>query len=120
LGKPGKPLAVSNYKGRLLARLTSGGAHAAVVGLGYVGLPLAALDIIEILQAKGACVRYHDPYVPSLASEDIALESLSDLPAAVAENDCVVIAADHSSYDWGMVRRTSRLLIDTRRPPQLH
>lgn len=73
-----------------------------------------ALDIIHLLRSKGAYVTYHDPYVPALELEENQLTSISDLGAGVQNSDCVVIATDHSSYDWEQVRNGSKLIIDTR------
>ncbi len=73
-----------------------------------------ALDIIELLRAKGADVRYHDPYVPSLTHNGHGFASEPDLAAALATADCTVIVTDHSVYDWDLVRRTATLVVDTR------
>ncbi|MCC6887925.1 MAG: nucleotide sugar dehydrogenase [Hyphomicrobiales bacterium] len=73
-----------------------------------------ALDIIELLQTKGADVRYHDPYVTTLSHNNHAHVSEPDLDAALAAADCVMVVTDHSSYDWPSVRRRARLVVDTR------
>ena len=73
-----------------------------------------ALDIIELLRAKGADVRYHDPYVACVRHNDRSIASESDLGAAVAEADCVMIVTDHSDYDWPAIRRAAKIIIDTR------
>jgi UDP-N-acetyl-D-glucosamine dehydrogenase len=44
----------------------------------------------------------------------MAMESVPDLPGALAAADCVVIATDHDTYDWAGVRQAARLLVDTR------
>nr|WP_290669489.1 nucleotide sugar dehydrogenase [Ardenticatena sp.] len=73
-----------------------------------------ALDIIHLLQAKGAYVMYHDPHVPHIAYDGIDLMCEPDLEAALDTADCVVIVTDHSTYDWAMIRRRARVLVDTR------
>ena len=73
-----------------------------------------ALDIIHLLEAKGAHVAYHDPYVPAFQHDGMEMVGVTDLDAALAEADCVIIATDHDAYDWASVRRTARLLVDTR------
>ncbi|GAP61750.1 UDP-N-acetyl-D-glucosamine dehydrogenase [Ardenticatena maritima] len=73
-----------------------------------------ALDIIHLLQAKGAHVMYHDPHVPRVLYDGIDLTCEPDLDAALDAADCVVIVTDHSTYDWAMIRRRARVLIDTR------
>ncbi len=73
-----------------------------------------ALDVIELLRAKGADVRYHDPFVPEVFHNGHALTSEPDLDAALAAADCVLIVTDHSTYDWAAVFRKARLVVDTR------
>lgn len=73
-----------------------------------------ALDIIHMLTHKGAAVQYHDPYVPVLEYEDIVMHSITDLDAAVEQADCIVIATDHSDYDWVTIVNQANLLVDTR------
>ncbi len=73
-----------------------------------------ALDILMLLQEKGAHVIYHDPHVPRFRHDSLEMTSASNLDAALAEADCVVIAADHSDYDWPAVHRQARLVVDTR------
>lgn len=74
-----------------------------------------ALDIIQLLEEKGADVVYHDPHVPSLEHEGMALTSVDDLDAALAEADCTVIVTDHADYDWDRVAEKAGLVVDTRR-----
>jgi UDP-N-acetyl-D-glucosamine dehydrogenase len=74
-----------------------------------------AIDIIHLLQEKGAVVSYHDPHVPSFRYEGIALKSEADLDAALEHADCVVVATDHSAYDWPTISRQARIIVDTRR-----
>ncbi|GMU26272.1 MAG: hypothetical protein AMXMBFR16_11770 [Candidatus Uhrbacteria bacterium] len=71
------------------------------------------LDIIELLRAKGAEVRYHDPYVPAFAHNGHRLNCEPDLDQAVVAADCVVVT-DHSAYDWGRIQRTAKRVVDTR------
>jgi len=73
-----------------------------------------ALDIIELLRAKGAEVRYHDPYVPVILHNGHDLTCEPALDAALAAADCVVIVTDHSVYDWPDVLGKAKLVVDTR------
>ena len=97
------------------------GASVLVIGVTYkrdVGdiRESPALDIIDELLKRGASVTYHDPYIQTLSTETYRLDSVSDaeLDERIAGADCVVIATDHSSYDWEGFRRTSSLIVDTR------
>lgn len=73
-----------------------------------------ALDIIRLLAAQGAKVSYHDPYVHVLSEDGRQLESVPLSAAAVRGADCVVIATEHSSVDYGMICREARAVVDTR------
>jgi UDP-N-acetyl-D-glucosamine dehydrogenase len=73
-----------------------------------------ALDIIELLRAKGADVRYHDPYVPVISHNGHNLTCEPALDPALDAADCVVIVTDHSVYDWSDVLGKAKLLVDTR------
>lgn len=73
-----------------------------------------ALDIIHLLQEKGAEVSYHDPFVPVLAYDGLEMASVDALDTALTTMDCTVIATDHTDYDWNAVHTLSQLVIDTR------
>ncbi len=95
------------------------GSHILVLGVAYKRdvsdlRESPALDIIQLLEAKGAHVSYHDPHVPSLQVDGIEMVGVPDLNRAVAAADCVVIATDHSLYDWPTIQSQAHLLVDTR------
>ncbi len=74
-----------------------------------------SLPIIEMLRARGAEVSYNDPYFAHVGRGrhyDLNLDSapLDNLGAY----DCVLIATDHSDYDYARIVRESQLVIDTR------
>jgi UDP-N-acetyl-D-glucosamine dehydrogenase len=76
-----------------------------------------ALDVIQLLQAKGVEVSYHDPHVPSLRLGDHGHggPTLQSHPLEQLEQyDCVAILTDHTKVDYARVVREARLIIDTR------
>jgi UDP-N-acetyl-D-glucosamine dehydrogenase len=80
-----------------------------------------ALSIIDRLRAKGADVRYHDPFVPEIRFDDAHTEGSGDPLSSVAltdgelrEADCAVIVTDHSGVDYKRVCALSALIVDTR------
>jgi UDP-N-acetyl-D-glucosamine dehydrogenase len=77
-----------------------------------------ALDVMALLQQKGAIVKYADPYVPRLAARawrgGFDMQSGPLTPAALADADCVAILTEHRSVDYDMVRRSASLIVDTR------
>jgi len=62
----------------------------------------------------GAVVRYHDPYIPELHEDSVALKSVPLTPETVRSADCVVIVTDHSKLDYAMLAREAKALVDTR------
>ena len=73
-----------------------------------------ALDVIGLLDQKGALVSYYDPYIPTLQHEGKQMESERDLLDAVREADCVVIITNHSSFNCEAILENARLIVDTR------
>jgi UDP-N-acetyl-D-glucosamine dehydrogenase len=73
-----------------------------------------ALDILRLLEAKGAVVAYHDPHVPALDEDGIRLESVPFDAATVGGFDCVLITTDHRAVDYGLLIEQDVLVVDTR------
>jgi UDP-N-acetyl-D-glucosamine dehydrogenase len=72
-----------------------------------------ALDVMRLLQAKGAEVTYTDPYVPKLSAHNLQL-SFHEAEQACADDDCVVIITDHKCFKYDSIVDRSRLIVDTR------
>jgi UDP-N-acetyl-D-glucosamine dehydrogenase len=76
------------------------------------------LKIMQLLSERGACMDYNDPYFPQLHKmrhyDYTAMRSVELTPAKVAEYDCVVIATDHSSYDYAAIVEWAKLVVDSR------
>src|SRR2546426_10459452 len=80
-----------------------------------------ALSIIDRLRAKGADVRYHDPFVSEVHFDDAHTEGggepLASVPLTDEElraTDCVVIVTDHSETDYKRICQRCSLIVDTR------
>ncbi|PYO87977.1 MAG: UDP-N-acetyl-D-glucosamine dehydrogenase [Gemmatimonadetes bacterium] len=73
-----------------------------------------ALDVIRLLQHRGAQVSYHDPHVPVLKDDAIALNSVALTPETLRAADCVMIITDHDAVDYPAVKRHARATVDTR------
>ncbi|HEV2388348.1 MAG TPA: nucleotide sugar dehydrogenase [Candidatus Acidoferrales bacterium] len=77
-----------------------------------------ALKIMELLQARGAEVDYNDPYFPQLHKmrryDYSRLRSVELAPNRIASYDCVLIATDHSAYDYPAIVAAAQLVVDTR------
>jgi UDP-N-acetyl-D-glucosamine dehydrogenase len=76
-----------------------------------------SLKLIELLMQKGAEVDYNDPYIPhtrKMRMYDFKKSSVPLSQATLKKYDCVVIATDHSSYDYEFIVKNSSLVVDTR------
>ena len=73
-----------------------------------------AFDVIKLLQATGAGVMYHDPYVPELKKEGIALTSEKLTDELLKGVDVAVILTDHSCFDYGRIVDGAGALVDAR------
>jgi UDP-N-acetyl-D-glucosamine dehydrogenase len=74
--------------------------------------------LMELLLARGAVLTYNDPHVPNLpAMRHHHLPPLESQPLSaefLASQDCVLIATNHSAYDYQFIVRHAPLVIDTR------
>jgi UDP-N-acetyl-D-glucosamine dehydrogenase len=77
-----------------------------------------ALDVMHVLQERGADVSYSDPHAPLLRARDwpgrAEMRSVDVTREALAGYDCVVVLTDHKAFDYGMVVDASPLVLDTR------
>jgi UDP-N-acetyl-D-glucosamine dehydrogenase len=71
-----------------------------------------ALDIIHLLQLRGASVSYTDPFVPVVTMDGTEMQA-QDISTA-ADADCVVIITDHAAFDYARVIKGAKLIVDTR------
>jgi UDP-N-acetyl-D-glucosamine dehydrogenase len=76
--------------------------------------------VIELLLARGAKVRYHDPHVPTFVvggdvfrPEPLTLTSVPLTQATLVESDCVVIVTGHHGLDYAWVARHAPLVVDS-------
>jgi UDP-N-acetyl-D-glucosamine dehydrogenase len=72
-----------------------------------------ALDIIKILQGKGATVSFYDTYAVDLINLDGAIHVALEKEVVQAA-DCVIIATDHSNVNYEWVIAHAQLVLDTR------
>jgi UDP-N-acetyl-D-glucosamine dehydrogenase len=73
-----------------------------------------ALDILVLLHQYGARVSYHDPYVPKFTEGGHDYKSVPLTEQSLRDADVVLIVTDHASIDWSLVKRTAKLVVDTR------
>jgi UDP-N-acetyl-D-glucosamine dehydrogenase len=73
-----------------------------------------SLDIIEILEKQGAHVSYVDPYVASIEHGGKRMSGKRLTPGTLRAADCVVIATAHKVFDYPMISRHARTIVDSR------
>jgi UDP-N-acetyl-D-glucosamine dehydrogenase len=75
-------------------------------------------ELMERLLEKGAEVEYNDPHIPTLPTmrryPHLKQDSRDLTADYLGSRDVVLIATDHSSYDWRWIVESSRLVVDTR------
>jgi len=114
IGRVGDAL---NAKGKSLK-----GSRVLVLGLAYKKdvddlRESPSIILIEQLQAHGAKVDYNDPHIASTHKQrdhDLKMKSVGLSPGMLKKYDVVLISTDHSAYDYGMIVKHSRLVVDTR------
>jgi UDP-N-acetyl-D-glucosamine dehydrogenase len=99
------------------------GSKIAILGMAYkkdVDDPRESpgFELMDLLLKKGATVTYNDPHIPVLPPmrhyPHLRMQSQELTPAYLAAQDCVLIATDHSAYDYPAIVAQSRLVVDTR------
>jgi UDP-N-acetyl-D-glucosamine dehydrogenase len=73
-----------------------------------------ALDVIRLLEQRGAVVSYHDPHVAKLHEDGVELTSVPLNAQTLRAADCVVVVTDHSGVDYTLVGSEAPVIVDTR------
>jgi len=77
-----------------------------------------SFELMKLLMERGAVISYNDPHIPRLPQmrhHDVPeLESQPLTPEYLSEQDCILIATDHSAYDYHFIVQHAQLIVDTR------
>jgi len=100
------------------------GSHVHILGVAYKRdiddiRESPALDIILLLERRGARITYSDPFVPSFQLEHREIKAEEPL-AMAAQADCVVVVTDHASFDYAGILERASLIVDTRNALRAH
>jgi UDP-N-acetyl-D-glucosamine dehydrogenase len=98
------------------------GSRCLVLGLAYkknVGdtRESPAVELLELLAARGAHAAYSDPHVPvfpRMRAHRFDLKSSPLTAESIASYDALVLATDHDAFDYELLAKHARLLVDTR------
>jgi UDP-N-acetyl-D-glucosamine dehydrogenase len=101
-------------------KLSINGAKVLILGVAYKKdisdlRESPSLDIIRILQEKGARVQYCDQFVPVIKLDhgpDLKASQLNE--KILKSNDCVAIVTDHSYFNYQWIVDNSPVVVDTR------
>lgn len=76
-----------------------------------------SFELIDLLRRLGAEVEYSDPHVPRtvpVRKHDLGMKSVTINAENLVRFDAVVVSTNHSAFDYGLIARHSRLIVDTR------
>lgn len=76
-----------------------------------------SVELMSILQNKGAIISYSDPYVPQfpkMRKYSFDLDSVTLNPEVLQQSDCIVIATNHDDFDYEMIAEHAEMIVDTR------
>ena len=77
-----------------------------------------ALDVMGLLQERGAQVDYADPFVPVVHGREWSggrdIKAVTLARGSFGQYDCVVIVTDHKAFDYAAMVQESDLIVDTR------
>jgi UDP-N-acetyl-D-glucosamine dehydrogenase len=78
-----------------------------------------SIDLIDQLKAIGATVSYADPHVPLFHvghhnHQIYNMKSVELTGESVASFDAVILATAHDDFDYEMIKKYAKLIIDTR------
>ncbi len=99
------------------------GSRVAILGMAYkkdIDDPRESpgFELMDHLLNKGAIVTYNDPHIPNLPQmrhyPNLEMASQPLTAEYLGQQDCVLIATDHTAYDYSWIGQHARLIVDTR------
>ena len=70
-----------------------------------------SLQIFDLLIKKGAIISYSDPFVPFIKNK---IQSIKLTELNISSQDLTLILTDHDEFDYHLIKKHSKLIIDTR------
>ena len=112
-----KTMEAMNKKGKSLK-----GSKVLVLGLAYKKdiddvRESPSIELIELLKEKGARADYNDPYIPmthKMREHNLKMRSRPLSAKMFKGYDIVIIATDHSCYDYNWIVKNAKMVVDTR------
>jgi UDP-N-acetyl-D-glucosamine dehydrogenase len=73
-----------------------------------------AIDVVRLLQERGALVSYSDPHVAHIDEHGVRLDAVPQDEALGRGFDCAVITTQHGQFDYARIAAEAPLVVDTR------
>ena len=76
-----------------------------------------SIEIIKKLIERGANVSYNDPFFPNFSinkNTKISLKRLEITTHNLEKQDCVILLTDHDDFNYDLIKKYSKLIIDSR------
>jgi UDP-N-acetyl-D-glucosamine dehydrogenase len=71
------------------------------------------IEIMDEVAKKGGTVSYNDPHIANITThEGHSFASVALSPENLSNADAVIIATKHAAYDFEMIRKHARLIVD--------
>ena len=107
---------------RIVQAIMDEGGRILVMGLAYKKniddtRESPAVEIMSLLEEKGADIAYSDPHVPVFPRKRDYHFDLTSVPLTadnISDYDCIVIATDHDAFDYDALAYNAKLVVDTR------
>ncbi|MDD3605507.1 MAG: nucleotide sugar dehydrogenase [Kiritimatiellae bacterium] len=98
------------------------GSRVLVLGLAYKNdvdddRESPSVELLELLKAKGAKIAYSDPHIPKfrpMRKHNFNLKSVKLTAKSLASFDCVLLATAHKAFDYALIKKHAKLIVDTR------
>jgi UDP-N-acetyl-D-glucosamine dehydrogenase len=76
-----------------------------------------SFELIKILEDRGALVEYSDPHIAEtqrVRKHDLKMQSIDLTPENIRSFDCVLVATNHTAFDYATIAANAQLIVDTR------
>ncbi len=73
-----------------------------------------ALDVIRLLEERGATVSFHDPFISTVREDGHMRHGVDLTPEIIAATDAVVVVTDHKKVNYQLVMDNATLIVDSR------
>jgi len=76
-----------------------------------------SVKLMELLRERGAEVSYSDPHVPvfpRMREHHFDLSSIELTRESISSHDVLLLATNHSAFDYDFIQKHAKLIVDTR------